>query len=129
MLCHGLGCIPSCTAFLATVASCGSTYAFGIYSTTFKSSQGYDQCTLERVFVLILGIKGCIDSFVDFNCRITVSNVADSNSELQHEVINISKCSFEDGYVQHNILRLMANDNGNEGKLKANCLLYYWFMY
>lgn len=92
-----------------------------------KSSQGYDQCTLERVSVLILGIKGCIDSFVDFNCRITVSNVADFNSELQHEVINFSKCSFEDGYVQHNILRLMANDNGNEEKLKADGLLYYWF--
>ena len=129
MLCHGLGCIPSCTAFLATVASCGSTYAFGIYSATLKSSQGYNKCTRERVSLLILGIKACIDSFVDFNCGITVSNVADSNFELQHEIINISKCSFEDGYVQHNILRLMANDNGNEGKLKADGLLYYWFMY
>ncbi|PWA57016.1 Aquaporin-like protein [Artemisia annua] len=48
-----------------------------------------DQCTLERVSLLILGIKGCIDSFVDFNSRITVSNVADSSSELQHEHLDI----------------------------------------
>ncbi|KAL4584005.1 hypothetical protein LXL04_008593 [Taraxacum kok-saghyz] len=43
--------------WIATVASiwiqcsCGASYAFGIYSATLKSSQGYDQSTLDTVSV------------------------------------------------------------------------------
>lgn len=43
--------------WIATVASiwiqctCGPTYAFGIYSAALKSSQGYDQSTLDTVSV------------------------------------------------------------------------------
>ncbi|KAL4584003.1 hypothetical protein LXL04_008591 [Taraxacum kok-saghyz] len=45
------------TKWIATVASiwiqcsCGASYAFGIYSTVLKSSQGYDQSTLDTVSV------------------------------------------------------------------------------
>lgn len=43
--------------WIATVASiwiqcsCGASYAFGIYSAALKSSQGYDQSTLDTVSV------------------------------------------------------------------------------
>lgn len=45
------------TKWIATVASiwiqcsCGASYAFGIYSAVLKSSQGYDQSTLDTVSV------------------------------------------------------------------------------
>ncbi|KAJ4712197.1 protein NUCLEAR FUSION DEFECTIVE 4-like [Melia azedarach] len=69
------------TKWIATVASIwiqccsGATYTFGIYSSTLKSTQNYDQSTLDTVSVFkdiganVGVLSGLLYSFVTFNHR------------------------------------------------------------